>query len=485
MKQLFDEILRKTNGIVFDSRKVRQGDLFVAISGAKDDGARYIQDAIARGATVIVAESGAFHDIPKDTSIRCVEVQNARKALAELSAIYYGEPSRALDVYGVTGTNGKTTIAGLVRDILEACERGCGLLSTVEYAWKGHSEPSNRTTPDPVTVQASLRAMVDAGCAAASMEASSHALDQMRVYGVRFVAAGFTNLSQDHFDYHKGFEDYYLCKRRLFEQMGEDNPGAPAVINIDDPYGARLYKDCLSLNVKPISYSVAGDADITATQIELGADETQFLFSAFGNASIVKTGLVGRFNISNILCAAGMALATGIPFEKVAQAISTARPRWGRLEKISSPTGAQIFVDYAHSPDAIEKVLTTLREVTTGRLTVVFGCGGDRDRTKRPLMAAVAARLADFVVLTSDNPRTEDPELILNDVEEGIKSSATPYIRQADRRQAINEALRLAGAGDVVLIAGKGHEDYQEINGVHHHFDDREIVRELLLISHP
>lgn len=484
MQSLLDnDVLRLANGIAFDSRKVKKGNLFVAIPGAKDDGTRYIQDAISKGAAVIVAKKGAFKDFPKIDSVDYVEVENPRKALAELSAAYYNLPSHSLDVYGVTGTNGKTTVAGLVRDILNGCTKKCGLLSTVEYAWGDHSEPSSRTTPDPVTVQSSLRAMVDAGCCAASMEASSHALDQCRVHGVRFAAAGYTNLSQDHFDYHNGFEDYYLCKRRLFEQMGKDNPNAPAVINIDDEYGQRLYKDCQSFNVKPISYSICGDADITATQIELGADETKFSLTAFGNTAIVRTGLIGRFNISNILCAAGMALATGIQFDKVVAAISTAKPRWGRLEKISSPAGAQIFVDYAHSPDAIEKVLSTLKEVTKGKLTIVFGCGGDRDRTKRPLMAEVSARIADYVVITSDNPRTEDPNAILDDVEAGIKNIATPYIRIIDRRVAIEKALDSSGPGDVILIAGKGHEDYQEINGICHHFDDREVVREIIGIA--
>lgn len=474
----------KIAGVAFDSRKVRPGFAFVAIAGAKDDGAKYIGEAISRGASVVVVSdslpASALDAAGRD--VEFVRVADPGRAVSLLAGAFNGNPSSRLAVYAVTGTNGKTTTAGLVRDIIESTGSKCGLLSTVEYSWPGHCEEASRTTPDPVYIQESLAAMEKSGCQAASMEASSHALHQGRVAGVRFAAAAFTNLSQDHFDYHHGFEDYFACKRRLFEQLGEGNRGAPAVVNLDDPYGRRILSDAAKLGIAPVSYSIGLEGDVRADDLLLGASATAFTLHAFGSAARVETGLVGRYNVSNLLCAAGMAISTGIPFDAVVSALSLAKPRWGRLERVTSADGdgAQVFVDYAHSPDAIEKALGALREITKARLSIVFGCGGDRDRTKRPLMAAVAARLADRVYLTSDNPRTEDPEAILDEIEPGIKGTGTQYIRIADRRAAIARALEEAGPGDVVLVAGKGHETYQEINGVHHHFDDRETVRSLM-----
>ncbi len=465
-------------GIAFDSRTAGPGSVFVAVGGVKEDGAKYAADAVARGATALVVRKGAALPAGCEAA-RVFEVDDERLALSELAAAFYGDPSRRLSVYGVTGTNGKTTTAGLLRDVLALAGRPCGLLSTVENAWPGHSEEASRTTPDPVTVQRSLAAMADAGCVAAAMEASSHALDQRRVATVRFAGAGFTNLSQDHFDYHAGFEDYYACKRLLFAQLGSQAPGAPAVVNADDAFGRRLLSECRGLGVSPVAYSLGPDGDVRASDVVLGPEGARFVLTAFGRSAAVETGLTGRYNVSNELCVAGMALAADVPFQTVVDALAAAKPRWGRLELAASPHGAGVFVDYAHSPDAIEKALTALREVTRGRLAIVFGCGGDRDRAKRPLMAAVAARLADFVVLTSDNPRSVDPETILDEVEAGIRGSTTPYVRMVDRREAIAEAIRRAGKGDVVLVAGKGHESYQEIAGVRHHFDDREVVREI------
>lgn len=478
----------KITGVAFDSRKVRPGFAFVAIAGAKDDGAKYIGEALSRGASALVVADGvALPDLPGSEAgrIEIIRVPSPGPVLSELACEFYGNPSRKLAVYAVTGTNGKTTTAGLVRDILDSTGRTCGLLSTVEYSWPGHCEEASRTTPDPVLAQSALAAMAGAGCTAASIEASSHALHQGRISGVRLAAAAFTNLSQDHFDYHSGFEDYFACKRKLFEQLGRENPGAPAVINRDDPYGRRLLADAASLGVNPVSYSLGDEGDIRASGIVLGAVSTAFTLHAFGESAHLEAGLVGRYNVSNMLCAAGMALATGVPFGTVVEALSRAKPRWGRLERVLVGDGrddrrAKVFVDYAHSPDAIEKALAALREVTAARLSIVFGCGGDRDRAKRPLMAGVAARLADRVYLTSDNPRTEDPEAILDEVETGIRGTATPYVRLADRREALARAILESGPGDVILVAGKGHETYQEVNGVHHHFDDRETVRQLL-----
>jgi UDP-N-acetylmuramoyl-L-alanyl-D-glutamate--2,6-diaminopimelate ligase len=321
------------------------------------------------------------------------------------------------------------------------------------------------------------------------MEASSHALDQDRAAAVSFAAAGFTNLTQDHLDYHKGFEDYYLCKRKLFQQLGVSHPDAqalscanPAAINADDPYGRRLLAECASLGVRPVAYSIVpgAAADVRAENIRATAAGTSFTLSAFGANAAVETALIGEYNVSNILCAAAMTMAAGIPISTVAEAVSAAKPRWGRLEPFDTAAGARVFVDYAHSPDAISRALAALRRVSAGRVIAVFGCGGDRDRAKRPLMARAAADGADLVIVTSDNPRSEDPEAIIGEAVAGFAGSATPWQRIADRRAAIAAAIAEARAGDVVLLAGKGHENYQEINGVRHHFDDRETVRELI-----
>ncbi len=464
-------------GVALDSRQVSAGSLFVAVDGTRDKGSRYIGDAIGRGAAAIAAESAPPAGLPG--GIAWIQVPNAREALSRAACAFYDNPSRRMAVYAVTGTNGKTTIAGLVRDILEASGETCGLISTVEIAYPGHVEEASRTTPDPVTLQRDLAAMAAAGCRAASMEASSHALDQSRTGGIRFAAAGFTNLSQDHFDYHGGFESYFAAKTRLFHQLGALNHGAPGVVNADDPFGRRLLSMLPSMGVKPVSYAIGEDADIAARDVRIDVGRTFFRLCAHGREAEIHSRLLGRYNISNMLCAAGMALETGVPLEIVAETLSAAAPRWGRLEKTAEYNGAAIFVDYAHTPDAIGKVLGALRELTVGQLIIVFGCGGDRDRAKRPQMAAIAAELADFSVLTSDNPRTENPEAIMDDAEKGFDGTGAKYARIADREAAIRSALAMAQPGDTIVVAGKGHENYQEIGGVKHHFDDRETVRRL------
>ena len=456
-----------------DSRKTRPGTLFVAIDGVRDDGARYVADALSRGAVAVVSERPA----PPDVSAPWARVPDARAALALLSCAVHGDPTRHLAVYAITGTNGKTTTAGLLRDVLEAAGVRAGLLSTVEYAYPGHCEEASRTTPDACSLQRYFAEMRTAGCRAAVMEASSHALVQSRTGGIRFAAAGFTNLSRDHFDYHKDFEDYFAAKCILFRQLGEGTPGAAGVVNADDPYGRRLLAMLPGMGVRPVSYGIGGDADIRAEDVELDARGSRFTLVTPAGRARVESALLGRYNVSNLLCVAGLALAGGVAFDVLVRALAAARPRWGRLEKVAEVRGASVFVDYAHTPDAIEKALMALREITRGRLSIVFGCGGDRDRAKRPQMAEIAARLADRVILTSDNPRTEDPEAILDEVQAGIPAGRG-FARKADRRAAIRLALAGAGEGDCVLVAGKGHETYQEINGVKHPFDDRDVVRE-------
>lgn len=466
----------EVRGIASDSRMVKPGDVFFAVPGVRDDGMRYADDAVMRGAVAVVAQGqpGTY------TESRRILVPDVRLALAHAASAFNRTPSRSLKVFAVTGTNGKTTIAGLVRDIMSDAGVPCGLLSTVENTYPGCSEEASRTTPDPISLQAHFAAMLRAGCGAASIEASSHALDQSRIAFTRLEAAGFTNLSQDHFDYHHSFEEYFLAKRRLFEQLGALNPGGPAVINMDDPYGARLVADAQSLGITSMSYSLADapGATIRATGVRMDTDGTSFTLDAFGARREVRIRLLGRYNVSNALCAIGMAVAGGVAIDSAVGTVSRARPRWGRLEKVADVRGAAVFVDYAHTPDAIGNVLDALREITTGRLVIVFGCGGDRDRGKRPLMAKVAAEKADFAILTSDNPRTEDPERIMDDAEAGFADSAGSHLRLADRREAIETGVGMLRAGDTLVVAGKGHETYQEVCGVKHPFDDRAVARE-------
>ena len=484
--ELFDHLALdlakvEVGGLAADSRMVRPGDVFFAVPGFRDDGSLYVEDALRRGAVAVVAQGSSGSDA---ASMR-IFVPDMRQALAHAASVFNGEPSRSLKVFAVTGTNGKTTIAGLVRDIMSDAGVTCGLLSTVENVYPGCSEEASRTTPDPLTLQAHFAAMLRAGCGAASIEASSHALDQGRIAFTRIEAAGFTNLSQDHFDYHHTFEDYFLAKRHLFEQLGELNHGGHAVINADDPYGARLISEASSLGITPLPYSLADgtNAAIRASGIRMGTDGTAFILEAFGERREVSIGLLGRYNVSNALCAIGMAVAGGVALDSAIGTITRARPRWGRLEKVADIGGAAVFVDYAHTPDAIGKVLDALRELTSGRLIIVFGCGGDRDRGKRPLMAKVASEKADFAILTSDNPRTEDPERIMDDAEAGFTEGGAAHARIADRREAIALGIGMLHDGDTLVIAGKGHETYQEICGVKHPFDDRAIASDAIRAS--
>ncbi len=459
-------------GVACDSRQTRAGDLFVAIRGHKDEGYRHIEQALARGAVAIAAELP-----PPPTGPRWIQVADARAALARMACTVNRDPSHALEVYAVTGTNGKTTVAGLLRDMLQDAGRKTGLISTVEYAYGERVIAATRTTPDCCELQSLLAAMRGDGCTAAVMEVSSHALDQHRTGGMRFAAAAFTNLTRDHFDYHHDFENYFLAKRRLFDQLAAEHPGATAVINRDDPYGARLLDHAAGLGLRAVAYGLVSPAEIRAEEIALDAQGSRFALVTPAGRVPLAVALLGRYNIANMLCAVGMALAAGVPLETLAETLRRARPRWGRLEKIETPHPASIFVDYAHTDDALSNVLRTLREIAPRRLIVVFGCGGDRDRAKRPLMGRVAATLADHAIVTSDNPRTEDPLAIIAEITAGM--AGHDFDVEPDRRAAIARALAAAQAGDIVLVAGKGHETYQEAN---HHvtaFDDRAEVRSL------
>jgi len=465
---------REVSGIAYDSRKVTPEMLFVAIPGAHCDGFEYAEDAVKRGATVVVTA----HARPSKREVTQVQVEDARQALAEISDTFYGHPSGALTVVGITGTNGKTTTAFMVRDILEAVGHLPGLIGTVQYEIGARIIPARRTTPEALEVQDYLSQMVRVGCRSVAMEVSSHALDQQRVSGVDFDVAIFTNLTRDHLDYHHTMENYYEAKRRLFTGLGGGNKRAVAVINHDDPWGRKLAGDP-ELRAEIVTFGIEPGAMVQVVDMRLGANGSECRVRTPWGESVVNTPLLGRFNLQNVLGAytAGRVLHLEEAFVIKALAARARVP--GRLEEIPVNRGWRVFVDYAHTDDALSNVLETVRCFTEGRLIVVFGCGGNRDKSKRALMGAVAVRLADIAIVTSDNPRDEEPSAILSQICSGF-GSATNYEVVEDRAKAIAMALAMARSKDVVIIAGKGHETTQEIAGVQTLFDDRMAVKKAL-----
>ena len=462
-------------GLSDDSRRVRAGDLFIARPGPARDGASFARDAIDRGAAAIVAATPIADLGP----VLCIVLQDVRDATGRIAHAFYGDPSRSVRVLAVTGTNGKTTTAYLVRHILDRVGIKCGLISTVEIDDGATRVDSEMTTPGAIELAGIMAAMRDNGCAAAAMEASSHALDQRRTSGLRLAAAGFTNLTGDHLDYHATMDDYAAAKARLFESLGQDGVG---VVNADDAWSARIARD----SVAPIvGYTIDGPADraaaFRASDIRVNADGSRFALHVPGGQTIeAMLPMVGRHNIQNALTAACMVhRGMGVPIDDVIAALADARGAPGRLQRVvnAAKPGVSILVDYAHTDDALANVLAALRPLTRGKLRVVFGCGGDRDATKRPRMAAVAARLGDAIYVTSDNPRTEDPNRIIEQIVAGVPATARPAtIVEPDRRAAIYRSIADAEADDVVLIAGKGHENYQVVGTQRLHFDDAEVA---------
>ena len=461
------------SGVQCDSRRVRPGDLFVALMGSRDDGGKYIGPALAKGAVAVLSES-PVRDFTKQVFL----VKDARRALACLAAALNGWPSRKLCVYGITGTNGKTTTAWLLREMLRAGGGDPGLLTTVQVEYRGREIPATRTTPDACELQSLLAAMQSAGCDSAVMEVSSHALDQQRVACLRFAAAAFTNLSQDHLDYHHTMEAYFQAKQRLFEQLAQEGAGRPAICFRDSEYGERMAAYLAALPLHRVTCGFTQASDLRAEDITVTTDGSRFTLAApDGQRRQLHVHLAGRYNIANMLCAAGLALEGGVPLDTVAQTLEEAKPRWGRLERVATAVPAAVFIDYAHTDDALTNVLGTLREMTKGRLTVVFGCGGNRDRKKRPLMGRACAALADRLVVTSDNPRGEEPMAIIEEILSGVPDGTDVSV-EPDRRAAIRQALTAAAAGDVVLVAGKGHEPFQELADRTIPFNDRQVVLE-------
>ena len=457
------------SGVAYDSRAVTEGAVFFCVPGFAHDGHDFARKAVERGAAALVVK----HEIP-GLDITQVVVPDPRAALAVAAARFYGSPSESLAVVGITGTNGKTTTTYLLDAILRSAGMTTGVIGTVGTEVAGERRETKRTTPESADLQALLADMVAEGVDAVSMEVSSHALDLHRVDDVAFRVAAFTNLSQDHLDYHSTLEEYFAVKRRLFTEF---HPGR-AVIDVDDPAGVALAAD-LDADVL-LSVGRSPQAAVRAADEQPGQVSTEFELLTPAGEAHVHLPLAGAFNVSNALVAAGCALALGVPLETVAEGLSEAPQVPGRLERIEAGQPFAVLVDYAHTPDGLEKAIDAVRTVTPGRVITVFGCGGDRDPDKRPVMGKVAGVGSDLAIATSDNPRSEDPVGILLAVEDGLKRADAGYEIVVDRRRAIARAIDVAKAGDAVLIAGKGHEDYQIFADRTIHFDDREVAREEL-----
>ncbi len=461
--------------LAYDSRRVQPGALFFALSGATTDGRLHIEEAARRGAAAVVHE-GELHGV---RGLATVRVENARQAMGDLAAEFHGHPSRALRVAGVTGTNGKTTTVFMIRDILRRAGMPAGLIGTICYEYGGRRIAAGRTTPEAPDLQQMLAESLQAGDQAVAMEVSSQGLAAERLRGTGFAAAVFTNLTADHLDFHGTMDAYFAAKKRLFEMLAAGSASAPAILNLDDEHGRRLAAEPY-LQGRVAGYGFGADALVRATDIRCSEARSAFRAVTPWGECAVDLPLAGRFNVSNALAALAVCGAWGIPPSVMAEALGGMASVPGRLERIVDPRGTRhLFVDYAHTEDALRNVLQTLRDTTPGRLLCVFGCGGNRDRDKRPRMGAAVSDLADAAFVTSDNPRGEDPAAILEDIAAGM-DPARPRVVEVDRAAAIRLALRETRDGDTLLVAGKGHETYQEIGGRMVHFDDRDELRAAL-----
>jgi UDP-N-acetylmuramoyl-L-alanyl-D-glutamate--2,6-diaminopimelate ligase len=498
IERITGETLKEIEGIAYHSQQVKKGFLFAAVRGLKADGHRFIEDALERGADAILLEEE--RKIPRGTEI---VVSNSRRALAKISSTFYGNPSSRVKLIGVTGTNGKTTITYLLESILKRARHPVGVIGTLNYRYGQTLISAPNTTPESLDLQRILGEMVDEGISHVIMEVSSHGLDLDRVYGCQFDGAIFTNLTQDHLDYHGSMDHYFESKRRLFSDylMKSPKPRRFAVINQDDPRGEAIVE---GVRVPVYRYGLSPSSQIFADQVTSTLEGLSIRIQTPQGPLPLRSKLIGGFNLYNIMASVATGVALTIPLEGLMEGIESLRGVPGRLEKVENQKGIHILVDYAHTPDALERAISGLTSILEeNRLTsqreekmiTVFGCGGDRDRSKRPLMGEVAGRLSDLIILTSDNPRTEDPLSILDEVEKGFKKvgleawtleglkawrAKKGYLKVVDRREAIRMAIRMAHPSDVVLIAGKGHEDYQIIGTKRFPFDDRVEVRKAL-----
>ena len=473
---------RAVESIAYDSRRVQRDGLFVALRGEKSDGHDFIDQAIEKGATVIVAERAENPAVTGRRATR-VLVENTRTAMADLAARFYNYPARKLKLAGVTGTNGKTTTTFLIKHICEKAGMRTGLLGTVRYEIGERVLPAARTTPESLDLQELLAQIRDAGCRAAAIEVSSHALAQERVRDLEFEVAVFTNLTQDHLDFHGTMENYFEAKAKLFEQLPrQDRKKKPvAIINIDDRYGQKLIEK-IDNQVSVVTFGTGLKSDFRASNYRMEFGGTSYQLDAHGKSYLVRVPLIGRFNVANSIAALAAANALGIGLREAVLSLGKSPQVPGRLEMVPAKRQFQVFVDYAHTPDALLNVIKTLRELGPHRLIVVFGCGGDRDREKRPLMGQVVDQNADYAIITSDNPRKEDPDKIISEIEKGFHGDHFEKI--ADRAAAISRAVELAQPRDIVLIAGKGHESYQEFADHTVPFEDIQAARRAIE-SHP
>lgn len=454
---------REIAGITCDSREVREGWLFAAIPGEQADGHAYAAKAAENGAAVILAER------PLEVGTAVVLTASTRWAFQLVCANFFGHPEQKMKFLAVTGTNGKTSTSQFVKSILDGLGVKAGLIGTVHNMIGAESFPAAFTTPEPYQLFTLLRQMQDAGVETVVMEVSSQAMDQRRVDSLPFAVAGFTNLTQDHLDYHKTMENYKEAKARLFS-MAEKN-----VFNLDDATGREL-----AARFGGLTYSAEGDADLTASEIAIDVAGVSYTLAFGEKRAQIRVSTPGMFTVHNTLCAAGLLLAAGYSFEQVAAGLNQIPKVAGRAEIITEGYPFTVMLDYAHTPDALENILTTIRTYAKGRVVTLFGCGGDRDRTKRPKMAAMAARYSDYLIVTSDNPRTEEPAAIIRDILVGLEGTKVPYTVIENRREAIGYAIKNAQPDDLILLAGKGHEDYQIIGKTKNHFDEKEIVKEFL-----
>jgi len=460
---------REITGICSDSRRVGQGSLFVAIPGFQSDGHRYIRQAMAQGACAVVAQHAPDCPVPEDVTL--ILVEDARRALAQLAAEWYDHPERQLRLIGVTGTNGKTTTTWLIRHILEQCGHKCGLIGTNGSIVDGPLRPAERTTPEAPELYGLLREMADAGCEYAAMEVSSHSLVLERVHGLHFAAAAFTNLTQDHLDFHKDMEHYFQAKALLFQRCDT------AVLNLDDDWGLRLAE---RVSCPRLTYSAKRlEADLIAKNIRLLPDQVQAVLVRDNEIARMRLNIPGMFSVYNGLTAIGCCLALGLTLEESAQALQSAKGICGRAEIVPTGRDFTVMIDYSHTPDSMENILRTVRGYAKGRVVGLFGAGGDRDRAKRPIMGRIAGELCDLCVVTSDNPRSEEPDAIIRDILQGM-SQKHKYKVIPDRREAIAWCVKNARKDDIIVLMGKGQETYQEIRGVKHHLDEREEVRRAL-----
>jgi len=494
---------QEVSGLSYDSRRIGAGQVFFAVAGEKSDGHDFIADTVRRGASAFVYSRKG--DWPR--SVASVRVQDVRRAMGLWAAHYYRRPSENLKLIGVTGTNGKTTLTYLLESMLKAAALEPGVIGTINYRYRNLAVPSHHTTPESVDLQRMLAEMTAVGVRSVAMEVSSHALAQERVRGMEFDLGVFTNLSRDHLDYHRDMDEYFSAKSRLFTDYlsVSAKTNKAAVIYGEDPRGGTLSAMARDHGLDVWTYGEGQAWDVHPVTVEKDVAGLRGKIQAKGRTVEFDSSLIGTANLQNILGSAAAGFALGLDAESVAQGISQLKVVPGRVEKVDNPFGITILVDYAHTPDALEKVLSSVRPLTQGKVITVFGCGGDRDRGKRPLMGEIAARLSDFVVLTSDNPRSEDPLAILSEIEAGVQNTgikkvsgfgsqisghetqdARPetepgYCLEVDRRAAIRTALHGARPGDLVLIAGKGHEEYQILGSDRIHFDDREVARDAMV----